>query len=223
MAKQSQLNSKLQAQLADVSKKADSAFTVVDGQSKAFKEKAWDSFWGHIRDHIKSSGMKTTVDIAEINAAVLRKDTEYISRLPKADMETFNRITPVANSFADFTKGYPELRYDSVADLVKEQQNLWGVPQGGSQPPKRPSPADSQELHDKVKRDQDESVSVPRSGVQGQPPKDITSQSNEEATTRLRELTKMRAANVTRFDNNKELADEFAALRHKFGIGARKR
>jgi len=223
-AKVAKVNAGLRKKISDVEQKAATAFEHVDNLSKGEKQKAWDSFWGKIREHMTTAKINTSVDIAAINDAIIRKDNDYLSRLPKSDMEAFNRIKPLANRFADFTQGYPELRYDSVADLIKEQQQIWGVPVEGSTPPsKHPSPAESQSLQDKVRRDQEESVAVPPSGVHGQPPKDITSQSNEEAAGRLRELTKMRAQNVTRFDNNKDLSDEFNALRNRFGIGAKKR
>jgi hypothetical protein len=193
----------------------------VENTETQTREQAWNSFWGKIHDFQGKHGLSTTIPIEEINRAVLEKNRAVLDSLPPADVKKYNTIRPLANEFADFSENKPKLRYDTVDEMVQSNQQKWSA--FASNPKTGLTPDEDANLRDKKRQQAEQTADVPSSESQGSPTERVSELPEASAKQRLVELQKIRSTNVSKFDSNRSLYDEYLRLRQRFGIAPKVR
>lgn len=196
-------------------------------QSKREKEEAevktaaWTKFWGEIRSYQgKNKQLNTTVDIEKINEAILANDRDTLASIPPADLEAFKKIRTLSASLADFSSGVPQLRYNSVDEMVSTNAAMWNSFMTGKPTPAPLTPAEERALIERKRQADANAVSSPNI-PQGDPDQHLSEMADDVAINRLRELVAIRKVNPVKFDKG-PFAEEFSKLRVRFGVASKK-
>jgi len=189
--------------------------------AKQQQAKAWGDMWDNVRTFQKDYGLSTSKDIAEINAAVLKKDKAYLDALPEQDMQAFDKVAKAVGAAYDFgEEGTPRAKYRTIHGALVDNgladDYTVAVPASQS--------AEERNQANQGKQQQiDTTVSVPPADNVAGTEDDLGSgaeMSDEDAQLELARLDKLRSANPLAFQKDKDAYEKYVKLRKRFGLKA---